>query len=85
MASSQMEGLLGHQLIDRQGCVCNCGRTGCLETFVGGPAIVGFVLSNKALVRKLDTHKRLFQLLIIYTLAAQGHRELITLTDNVFG
>ncbi|HMN62826.1 MAG TPA: ROK family protein [Anaerolinea sp.] len=32
-------GELGHQVIDRDGTMCNCGNRGCLETLASGPAI----------------------------------------------
>jgi len=38
-------GEVGHMTIDEKGPLCNCGNNGCLETYVGGPHIVGKVLS----------------------------------------
>ena len=33
-------GEIGHMTIDDQGPICRCGNRGCLETFVGAPAIL---------------------------------------------
>ena len=33
-------GELGHTLVDPQGPVCECGKRGCLETYVGDPALL---------------------------------------------
>ena len=33
-------GELGHVLVDDNGVICRCGNRGCLETVVGGPAVV---------------------------------------------
>src|SRR5262249_16501476 len=38
-------GEVGHMTIDEKGPLCNCGNNGCLETYVGGPHLVGKVLS----------------------------------------
>ena len=37
--SSGVAGEIGHMTIDVNGADCTCGHTGCLETFVSGPAI----------------------------------------------
>jgi len=37
--SSGSAGEIGHMTIDVNGADCTCGHTGCLETFVSGPAI----------------------------------------------
>ena len=37
--ASGMAGEIGHVVIDREGSLCACGQTGCLETVVSGPSI----------------------------------------------
>jgi|TARA_Y100000031_G_scaffold156690_1_gene212445 glucokinase len=37
--SSGIAGEIGHMTIDVNGADCTCGHTGCLETFVSGPAV----------------------------------------------
>ena len=39
--SSGIAGEIGHMTVDVNGAHCTCGNTGCLETFVSGPAIAG--------------------------------------------
>jgi predicted NBD/HSP70 family sugar kinase len=34
-------GELGHTVVDPGGPICRCGNRGCLETFAGGPALLG--------------------------------------------
>jgi predicted NBD/HSP70 family sugar kinase len=36
-------GEIGHTTIDERGAVCRCGNRGCLETFVGGEALVSLL------------------------------------------
>jgi predicted NBD/HSP70 family sugar kinase len=40
IGSGGMSGEIGHTIIDINGAPCDCGSRGCLETFVGAPAIV---------------------------------------------
>jgi predicted NBD/HSP70 family sugar kinase len=39
--STNSAGEWGHTIIERGGRPCRCGRTGCLEAYVGAPAIIG--------------------------------------------
>ena len=39
MGANGMAGELGHMSIDRNGPLCSCGHTGCLESFASGTAI----------------------------------------------
>ncbi|HVX44912.1 MAG TPA: ROK family transcriptional regulator [Mycobacteriales bacterium] len=34
-------GEVGHNVVDRQGPPCHCGKNGCLETFIGDAALLG--------------------------------------------
>ena len=40
VGSGGLSGEIGHTIIDIDGAPCECGSRGCLETFVGAPAIV---------------------------------------------
>lgn len=42
-----MAGEIGHLTIDREGVVCHCGGRGCLETIIGGDALLAQVLRWK--------------------------------------
>ena len=55
-------GEFGHITIDERGDVCRCGNRGCLETFVGGPALIA----------KLRTGNRGLKLHDIVTRAVGG-------------
>lgn len=50
-------GEIGHTKIRDSGPLCNCGATGCLETFVTGPAIVR-IAKERAIAYKLRSDKK---------------------------
>lgn len=35
-----LAGQIGHITVDEQGRICRCGNRGCLETYIGGPALL---------------------------------------------
>ncbi|TDC25695.1 ROK family transcriptional regulator [Streptomyces sp. 8K308] len=39
-------GEIGHVTIDENGPICRCGNRGCLETFVGAPALLGMLAAS---------------------------------------
>lgn len=39
-------GEIGHVTVDENGPICRCGNRGCLETFVGGPALLGMLAAS---------------------------------------
>jgi predicted NBD/HSP70 family sugar kinase len=39
-AEVDYRGELGHVVVDPRGAICGCGRCGCLETLISGPAII---------------------------------------------
>ncbi|MCE7082022.1 ROK family transcriptional regulator [Streptomyces sp. ST2-7A] len=39
-------GEIGHVTIDERGPICRCGNRGCLETFVGAPALLGMLAGS---------------------------------------
>ncbi len=39
-------GEIGHVTVDANGPICRCGNRGCLETFVGAPALLGMLAAS---------------------------------------
>ena len=77
-------GEFGHQIVELEGNLCNCGRTGCLEAHAGGLAIVS---EAKARIVDLNDllHKSQSDISAkdIFDLAQQGHGEARKLTARV--
>jgi glucokinase len=77
-------GEFGHQIVELEGNLCNCGRTGCLEAHAGGLAIVR---EAKAKIVDLSDvlHKSQDDISAkdIFDLAQQGHGEARKLTARV--
>ena len=47
----------GHNFLDESGGVCYCGKTGCVETVISGPALERFyesIANNKKSLREID-------------------------------
>lgn len=68
-----MAGEFGHIVVDPTGPRCNCGAYGCLETFIGGPAIAR--LGRQAAQTDPDTMLRRYPTLTakeVYAAAAGG-------------
>lgn len=76
-------GEFGHQIIRKSNNRCNCGRKGCLETYVGGPAIIAQALKNKTLAKKLKLKNQGASVADIYTLAAEKDNDAIAVTRRV--
>ena len=71
--ASGMAGEIGHVVIDREGALCACGQSGCLETVVSGPAIAAAWRASGG----EDTASDLF------AAAASGDRTAKALADSV--
>ena len=71
--ASGMAGEIGHVVIDREGTLCACGQSGCLETVVSGPAIAAAWRASGG----EDTASDLF------AAAASGDRTAKALADSV--
>jgi glucokinase len=77
-------GEFGHQIVELDGKLCNCGRRGCLEAYAGGLAILRdtkqripevYELLQKS-PSKVGVHD-------VYQLAQEGNAQARQLTDNV--
>jgi len=77
-------GEIGHQVVEIDGPLCNCGRHGCLETFAGGLAIVREAKASISGLGNLlwkDTDSVSVQ--DVYELARRGNVSARRITDNV--
>lgn len=85
---SGLSGEIGHNVVDLNGKPCECGSRGCLETFVGAPAIVERAKAlmkfggGKALQAQVDQAQPLTPELI-YRLAAEGDAESAEIVRDV--
>lgn len=81
--SRGMAGEIGHIVVEDSDFRCQCGKYGCLETFVAGPAIARFgreaAAQQETVLRKLDeiTAKDVFDA------AAQGDTAASAIVDKV--
>jgi predicted NBD/HSP70 family sugar kinase len=86
--ASGLSGEIGHNIVDINGKPCECGSRGCLETFVGAPAIVERAKAlmtsgaGKALRDQVDQGQPLTPELI-YRLAADGDKECVAIVRDV--
>ena len=72
--ASGMAGEIGHVVIDREGALCACGQTGCLETVVSGPSIAAAWRASGG----EDTASALFQAAAAGDETAQEVAEIVT-------
>ena len=77
-------GEFGHQIVELNGELCNCGRRGCLEANAGGLAIVREAGKRISGVGEL-LHKDISSVTVsdVYQLAQQGNAQARNLTDGV--
>jgi glucokinase len=77
-------GEFGHQIVELDGNLCNCGRRGCLEAYAGGLAIVR---DAKKRIPGIDEllHKKPSTVGVrdVYQLAQEGNAQARQLTDSV--
>jgi glucokinase len=77
-------GEFGHQLVEFDGNLCNCGRVGCLEAHAGGLAIVRQanerISGIHELLQKTPTEVGVDD---VYQLAQEGNAQARQLTDTV--
>jgi glucokinase len=77
-------GELGHQIVELNGNLCNCGRRGCLEAHAGGLAIMRMANEKipgiHKLVRKSPSEVSVHD---VFRLALEGHPEALEITSNV--
>lgn len=76
-------GEFGHQIIDVNGRNCHCGKRGCLETLIGGPAILKEALSVKKLKKKLNADGSGASVSRVYDLALKGDKDALLITKYV--
>jgi glucokinase len=77
-------GEFGHQIIELDGNLCNCGRRGCLEAYAGGLAIVRDAKKRIPGIHKLlRTNSSTVGVHDVYQLAQEGNAQARELTDNV--
>jgi glucokinase len=77
-------GEFGHQIVELDGNLCNCGRRGCLEAYAGGLAIVREAKKRipgiHELLRKNPSKVGVHD---VYRLAQEGNPQARELTDSV--
>lgn len=77
-------GEFGHQIVELDGHLCNCGRRGCLETYAGGLAIVrNAEKSVPAFHELLRSNPSQDGVQCVYQLAREGDAQARQLTDRV--
>lgn len=47
-----MAGEIGHNVVEKNGKLCLCGKKGCLETIASGPAIINEIINHNEKTRK---------------------------------
>jgi predicted NBD/HSP70 family sugar kinase len=88
VGSGGLSGEIGHTIVDINGKPCDCGSSGCLETFVGAPAIVARAHElikagrAKALAERIASGALLTPELI-YTLARDGDADCIAMVRTI--
>lgn len=77
-------GEFGHQIVELEGELCNCGRRGCLEAHAGGLAIVREAGKRISGITDL-LHKETSSVKVddVYRLAEQGNDQARELTERV--
>jgi glucokinase len=83
-ALNNTAGELGHQIVEIDGVRCNCGRQGCLETYVGGPAIVR--AAKESIVGICDLIGKSADVVTaedVFNLARRGNAAAKCIVDNV--
>lgn len=83
-----LSGEIGHTIIDIDGPICECGSRGCLETFVGAPAVVARAKSLLASDRGAAIARRVaagdvLSPELIYHLARDGDADCAAIVRDV--
>jgi glucokinase len=77
-------GEFGHQIVELDGRLCNCGRRGCLEAYAGGLAIVRDAKKNiPAMNEHLRQNPSEDGVQYVYQQAHEGNPHAIQLTERV--
>lgn len=76
-------GEFGHTIVEINGSKCNCGKTGCLEAYSGGLAIVreGKKIPDVEKLLKKDAAE--ISVKDVFTLAQSGNTDAMRITDSV--
>jgi glucokinase len=75
-------GEFGHQIVEENGRICNCGRHGCLEAYAGGLAIVKDALRIQGIALLVNKPVGELTVLDVYNLADQGNTEAMQIVES---
>lgn len=76
-------GEFGHQIVEINGNKCNCGKTGCLEAYAGGLAIVREGLKIPNIEKHINKDIKGLSVKDVYSLAESGNVDAKRITDSV--
>ncbi len=76
-------GEFGHHRIRKSTRQCTCGRMGCLETYIGGPAIIKLAIKEKVFSGGLKGMDKAFSVSDVYEQAAEGNERAILVANKV--
>lgn len=82
------DGEIGHTVIDIHGPQCECGNRGCLETFIGAPAICAMAEADMragkcVALKKTLANGQVLQPELMYRLAAEGDADCAAIVKRV--
>ncbi|MEI8204473.1 MAG: ROK family protein [Bacteroidota bacterium] len=75
-------GEFGHQIIEADGIRCNCGGIGCLESYIGGPAVLKAGLEIENIEMLTGKPKEEIAVMDIFDLAKKGNAQALEITNS---
>lgn len=76
-------GEFGHQMVEIEGHKCNCGKTGCLEAYTAGLAIVRDGKKITDVEKLIQKPSEEITVKDVFDLAQSGNEDAIKITDSV--